>query len=96
MPRRKARQRLPHSVYLAFFSAVHPIVKAAGFEAFPEGGLFTRQELERMDEACERGDSVESFATWLVVKRAEEASRELALSSEMMGNETISPSEVAA
>lgn len=96
MPRRRNTPRLPNSVYLDFFSAVWPIVKAAGFEAFPQGGLFTRQEMDRMDEACERGDSVESFAAWLVMKRAEEAQREQALESENIGQETIAPSEVAA
>lgn len=96
MPRRKVKPRLPTSVYLAFFSVAATMVRAAGFETLPGGGILTAPEMDRMDEWCERGEKAEDFGAWVVEKRQAERIRELALADENLGNETIALSEVAA
>jgi hypothetical protein len=90
--------RLPNSVRMEFFFAVGHVVRAAGFESFPEGGIFTRQEMDRMDEWQEKGKTPEQFAAWLIERRHEEQVRVEAESDLNMGNETISPkdAEIAA
>ena len=95
MPRKRA-ERLPPSVYLAFFTIAAKAVRAAGFPTCSAGGVFTRQEMDRMDEWCERGETAESFGAWIIQKRADERRAEQELESENIGNETIAPSEVAA
>jgi hypothetical protein len=92
MRQTRRKRRLPHSVYLAFFSAAAKIVRAARCETLPGGGVFTAAELDRMDEHCERGDEPERFAAWIIERRN---AAELALEGLNIGNETIALSEVA-
>lgn len=96
MPRRRVKPRLPHSVYLAYFSEAAKIVRAAGYETLPGGGIFGRQEMDRMDEWCEGGKPAADFAAWVIQKRHDERTAEMALADQNMGQETISPKDVAA
>lgn len=92
MRRKRPKRRLPNSVYFAFFSDAAKDVRAAGFETLPGGGIFTAQEMDRLDEWCERQEKPEDFAAWVIGRRRAE---ELALEGLNMGNETIALSEVA-
>lgn len=96
MPRKKSSDRLPASVYLEYFRIVARALRAAGFETLPTGAVMTGVEVDVMDQWCERGETAEAFGQWIIVKRHEERVRELALSDENIGQETIAPCEVAA
>lgn len=96
MSRKRKPEPIPASVQLAYFTVAARLVQAAGFAS--RGGVFTPQEMTRMDEWMEKGRTAESFGEWVVQRRYLERLAEMALEGECMGDETVALSmvEVAA
>lgn len=82
-------------LYRDFYTDVMQLLTTGGYEFQPMGGLLSRPTIDAMIVAVEKNEDARDFAAWLL-REQRAAKPVLSDERDVMGNETISPKDVAA